>query len=122
MPHSLWPPLPCSRQAGRKNQYLGIIAGYSAKDFWCQHRNWAPRGGETQGVPRGTGKTSAGSARVQTLVYLGHHFCSLLIDPQDQHTQTHAEEGIGRVQSLGFLCEASVSASLSNSPRLFWDK
>ena len=63
MPHSFWPPLPCSRQAGRENQYLGVIAGYSPKHFWCQHRNWAPRGGETRGVPRGTGKTSAGFSK-----------------------------------------------------------
>ena len=27
--------------------------------FLRQHRNWALRGGETRGVPRGTGKTSA---------------------------------------------------------------
>ena len=30
--------------------------------------------------------------------------------------------GKGKVQSLALVLEASVSASLSNSPRLFWDK
>ena len=29
---------------------------------------------------------------------------------------------IPKVQSLALVLEASVSASLSNSPRLFWDK
>ena len=32
----------------------GVSAGYSPKDICCQHRNWAPRGGETWGIPHGT--------------------------------------------------------------------
>ena len=31
-------------------------------------------------------------------------------------------QGKGKVQFLALVLEASVSASLSNSPRLFWDK
>ena len=59
------------------NQYLGIIAGYSPKAFWCQHRNWAPRGRQTQGVPRGTGKTSAGFSKGADLGIIGTSFLQL---------------------------------------------
>ena len=82
MPHSFWPPLPCSRQAGRRNQYLGVIAGYFPKDFRCQHRNWAPRGEETRGVPRGTGKTSAGFSKGADLGVIRTPFLQLAPGPQ----------------------------------------
>ena len=96
MPHSFWPPLPCSRQAGRKNQYLGVIAGYSTKGLWCQHRNWAPRGGETRGVPRGTGKTSAGFSNGADLGIIRRPFLQLAhrsLGSAHSHTHRQVEEG-----------------------------
>ena len=104
MPHSLWPPLPCSRQAGRKNQYLSVIAGYCPREVWCQHRNWAPRGQGTRGVPRGTGKTSTGFSKGADLGIIRTPFLQLAHRSSGSaHSHTHAEEGIGRVQSLGFF-------------------
>ena len=41
---------------------MDSYAGYSPKVL-RQHRNWALRGGETRGVPRGTGKTSPGFSK-----------------------------------------------------------
>ena len=43
-------------------QYLDSCAGNSPKVL-RHHRNWALRGGETRGVPRGTGKTSTGFSK-----------------------------------------------------------
>ena len=42
--------------------YLARLTGYSPEDL-SHHRNWALRGGETQGVSRGSGKTSAGFSK-----------------------------------------------------------
>ena len=49
-------PDPCSRQVGRENNTWTRMLRIPPR--FCA-RNWALRGGETQGVPRGTGKTSA---------------------------------------------------------------
>ena len=91
MPHSFWPPLRCTRQAGRKNQYLGVIAWYSPKGFFGASTEIGHLGAERPGAyPVALVRHPPGSAGVQTQVELVHHFCSLLIGPQDQHTHTHA--------------------------------
>ena len=47
-----------------------------------------------------------------------------LREPRPMESETHIDIRStlrGKVQSLALVLEASVSANLSNSPRLFWD-
>ena len=63
-------------------------------------------------VPDGDLRSDISEAR-----WLGSH----VRERNETHTDIRSTLR-GKVQSLALLLDESVSASLSNSPRLFWDK
>ena len=73
-------------------QYLDSRATYSPKVL-RHHRNWALRGGETRGVPPGTGKTSAGFSKDADLGIIRTPFLQLA--PRTSGT-AHSHTHVGR--------------------------